>query len=327
MVKISVIVPIYNVSRYIVRCAESLLAQTMQNVEYIFVNDCTRDNSIQLLEEVVGRFPGRCGMVHIMHHSVNMGLPAARNTGMAVARGEYIYHCDSDDYIEPTMLEEMYGCAKENDADMVWCDWFLTLERTELYRHQPSYDNGADALKGALKGEIIYNVWNKLVRRSVYEDYGITFPSGYSMGEDMTMIQVISKSNKLGYMPKAFYHYVKTNTGAITNEFSKEKLNALRYNVERTVNFLKANCNENVEFEIACMKLGIKFPFLLVEPKQKMYRLWSQWYPEADEYIWKNRSVAWRLRALQWCAHKKWYWAIVLHYWVVLRFLYGIMHR
>ena len=131
--KVSVIIPIYKVEAFIERCATTLMEQTLHEVEYIFVDDATPDRSIQILEEVVARYSERKEQVRIVHHEENKGLPAARNTGLTLATGEYIFHCDSDDYVELTMLEELYHTAKNQEADIVWCDWYLTFAENERY--------------------------------------------------------------------------------------------------------------------------------------------------------------------------------------------------
>ena len=117
--KVSVIVPIYGVEKYIERCAVSLMEQTLDGIEYIFVDDATPDGSMNVLGNVLQRYTTRSGFVRIARHEINKGLPAARNTGLVLASGEYVFHCDSDDYLEPEMLEKMYVAAKENDADFV----------------------------------------------------------------------------------------------------------------------------------------------------------------------------------------------------------------
>ena len=123
MISISVIIPIYGVEHFIGRCAESLMCQTLrEGVEFIFVDDATPDGSIQVLQEVLDRYPERQGQVSILHHDVNQGLPAARNTGLAIAQGKYIFHCDGDDYVERDMLEVLLGAAEQQRADYVWCD-------------------------------------------------------------------------------------------------------------------------------------------------------------------------------------------------------------
>lgn len=101
MIKLSVIIPFYGVEKYIARCTESLMRQTMQDdIEFIFINDTTIDDSLDILKKVLSEYPERKEQVSILHHEKNKGLPAARNTGFAAARGKYIYHCDSDDYLE-----------------------------------------------------------------------------------------------------------------------------------------------------------------------------------------------------------------------------------
>ena len=109
MVKISVIIPIYKVESFIARCAESLFNQTFdEGIEYIFVDDASPDDSVKILQDIIAEYPNRFQQVKILHHKFNQGLPAARNTGLAEAIGEYVFHFDSDDYADPDMLETLY---------------------------------------------------------------------------------------------------------------------------------------------------------------------------------------------------------------------------
>ena len=111
-IKVSVCIPVYGVEKYIEKCARSLFEQTMQDgIEFIFVNDCTKDRSIEILEQVLAEYPHRKEQTRIIHHEKNRGLVAARNTGLAYASGEYIIHCDSDDWVELDMYEKMYKKA------------------------------------------------------------------------------------------------------------------------------------------------------------------------------------------------------------------------
>ena len=221
-IKISVIIPVYRVERFIVRCAESLLGQTMKDAEFIFVDDATPDGSIGLLQECIARHPERDGAVKVLKHDVNRGLPAARNTGMSVAEGQYIFHCDSDDWLDADALQRMYDAASGEKADIVWCDWYLSFEHSERYMRQPCYNTSTEALKAMLAGTMKFNVWNKLTRNRLYKDNGIMFPAGYAMGEDMTMMLLFMHAGSVTYLPHAFYHYVKTNPEAYSQEYSKK---------------------------------------------------------------------------------------------------------
>ena len=103
--KVSVIVPIYNVEAYIERCAISLFEQTLDDIEYIFVNDCTPDNSMMILSEVLSRYPQRKEQVRIINQPKNQGAAKAREDGIKEARGEYIIHCDSDDWVDKNIYQ------------------------------------------------------------------------------------------------------------------------------------------------------------------------------------------------------------------------------
>ena len=325
--KVSVIVPIYNVERFIQRCVKSLLEQTLEDVEFIFVDDATPDKSLQVLEKTLIEYPCRKEYIKIRHHSVNQGLPAARNTGLEVASGEYIFHCDSDDYVEPDMLETLYGEACRNDADIVWCDWFLTFGQNERYMKQPDYATPMEAMKAMLGGAMKFNVWNKLVKRDLYQKNGIQFPAGHGMGEDMTMILPFAFAKKVKYVPRAFYHYVKTNSGAFTQNHSTKHLDDLQYNVRRIESMLRSIYGTSLDKEIAFLKLETKFPLLIMGSHSEQYEQWMKLYPEANKYICQNTYISFRSRALEWCAWKKQWWMVRLYYWVVIKFVYGIIYR
>lgn len=324
--KVSVIIPIYNVEKFISRCAVSLMEQTLTDVEYIFVDDATPDDSIKVLQEVINRYPNRKGQCRILQHKQNLGLPAARNTGLAVAQGEYIFHCDSDDFVEPDMLEQLYRKATETDADIVWCDWWLSFAKNERYMKQPEYPTAEEALKGMLSGVMKFNVWNKLIRRSLYMESGIMFPAGYGMGEDMTIMRLFARASKVAYLPKAFYHYVQQNNGAFCKTFSEKHLSDVRHNVSVVTEDLKNLFGNTLDTELAFFKLDVKFPFLISDDSAK-YKLWKEWYPEANKYIMCNKRLSLRSRCVQWLAWKNQFWAVWLYYKLVYRVMYGIIYH
>lgn len=323
--KISVIIPIYNVSRFIAHCVESLMKQTLDEIEYIFVNDATPDNSMDILHSVLACFPQKTSQIKIIEHKFNKGLPSARNTGLSVAMGEYIYHCDSDDYLDERMLEDLYNVAKEKDADFVWCDWFLSYENNERYMKQPSFDNPIETLMGMLDGSMKYNVWNKLVKRSLYVDNDIEFPNGHAMGEDMTMIRLAACAEKVAYVSKALYHYVRSNSEAMTQVYSERHLADVCHNVDETLEFLAIK-GLDAEREIAFFKLNVKLP-LLITGNWKAYRRWNELYPETNKYIIVNDKISWRTRFLQWMAAKKIYLYVWVYYQLIYRCLYTIIFK
>ena len=345
---VSVIIPIYRVEAYIERCVISLMEQTLDGVEFIFVDDCSPDKSMEVLERVLKDYPQRQPSIRILHHTVNRGLPASRNTGLAAATGDYIFHGDSDDYLEPDALEQMYKKAVEVNADIVYSDWFLTfspslspspvregrspsLKGRVRYMRCPEYATAEEALCGLLHGTMKYNVWNKLVRRSLYgfrendnEDGSqneIRFPEGHGMGEDMTMILLFAKAQKVAYLPKGTYHYVRQNENAFTAARSELSYSDLKYNADRVIATLQ-NCVSAKD--LACFQLNVKFPFL-ISNHQADYDRWQQWFPEANAHI-ASHQVSSRARFLESCAAKHRYVMLKLHYLLIHRLIYGILY-
>lgn len=324
MTKVSVIVPIYNVEKYFERCICSLFQQTLVDVEFIFIDDASCDDSINILYKYIKSFPSK--RVTIVKHESNQGLAAARNSGLNVAIGEYIFNCDSDDWLENNALEELYNIAKKTNADVTWCDWYLSYGKRDRYMKEPEFVDALGAIKGILSGTMKYNVWNKLVRRSLYQEHNINFPSGYNMGEDMTMIRIFAYAGKVAYVQKALYHYNKVNYTAYSNTYSDKHLEDLAYNANNTIEFLKKNFGNTLVAEIAYFKLEIKFPFL-TNKDRKRNELWSVWYPEANDYILKNKSTSFHRKAIQWLALKRQFWLIRLYFMFVDKILIRILYK
>ena len=322
---VSVIVPVYGVEKFVEHCAVSLMEQTLDGVECIFVDDCTPDNSVDIIRDVISRYPERDA--RIVSHSENRGLPTARNTGLELATGKYVFHCDGDDWIEPDMLERMYEVAESSQADIVYCDFYLSYEKSERYMTNLCFESGESLLRqGFLSGAMKYNVWNKLVRRSLYTDNGILFPDGHSMGEDMTMIRLTACADKVKYLPEALYHYVQTNSAAFSKTQSSKHLTDIQHNVDATVSFLRERYGDRLEDDIRNFKLSIKFPFLISD-KSGQYKLWKEWYPEANVNVLSNSMLPLRSRILQWMAAKNLWLGVRIYYRIVYKVLYNILYK
>lgn len=311
-IRLSVIIPVYGVARFVERCARSLMAQTLQDgVEFLFVDDKTPDDSIDIIERVVAEYPNRKGQVSILHHTENRGLPAARNTGLASAKGVYVYHFDGDDFAEPELLEQMLTIAELSGADYVWSDWLLTYERADRLMRQPNYATSEEALKGILTGQMKYNVWNKIAKRSLYTDNNIMFPTGYGMGEDMTMIRLLACASVVAHCEYAGYHYVRTNGGAMTSNMSERSYQDINYNVDLTISFLKDKLDGDVSSLIGAFCLHTKFPLLISSDKSN-YKRWASLWPEFNRYI-NSAGFSLRNRILNHLAEKRLWSVVKLH--------------
>ena len=213
--KVSIVVPVYGVEKYIERCARSLFTQTFGDIEYIFVNDCTKDSSMQVLEFVMKDYPAR--NVRIINKEKNEGLPQARKTGVLASTGDFIMHIDSDDWVEHDIVEKLYARAMEEVADMVYCDWVEEYEdRSVLFSQHPmSIEN---YYKSILGFKYFSYVWNRLTKRELYD--GIEFPIPYMLEDFVITSQLVSKAMKVSLVQEPLNHYSKMNTG---QSMSQEK--------------------------------------------------------------------------------------------------------
>lgn len=222
MPKVSVIIPVYGVEKYIERCARSLFEQTIDDIEYLFIDDCTPDKSVEILKHVLEEYPQRKDQVVIHRMEQNSGQAKVREWGMRNATGEYIIHCDSDDWVDVRMYEEMYNRAKVEQADVVVCDYVLHNGVTEQERVQGS--GKVDCMEFLLRVFLqkdTWALWNKLFSRKISDFDKIVYPKG-NMGEDMCMtLQMLSRCRKISYVPKDFYKYF-VNSESITRKLSKE---------------------------------------------------------------------------------------------------------
>ena len=171
-----------------------------------------------------------------------------------------------------------------------------------------------------------YNVWNKLVKRSLYTDNDIWFPAGHAMGEDMTMIRLAACAKSVAYVPKAFYHYVKLNANAYSATMSERHKIDIRFNVDQTVEFLEKKFGHSLDKEIAFFKLNTKLPFIITDDATQ-YEVWKEWWPEANKYICENKQQPLRTRLVQWFAAKGQFWAVKLYFKVVYKLVYGVIYR
>lgn len=211
MIKISIIVAVYNAEKYLRRCLDSILGQSFKDWECLLIDDGSTDASPALCDSYAaadGRFRA--------FHKPNGGVGSARQTGLENAKGEYVAHIDSDDWVEPDMLEQLYAKAKETGADVVICDLYYD-DSKGCHRavQKPSGPDAASALRDLYTG--FGGPVNKFVKRECYGRYRVNFQDGIRCGEDIiSFIALFSNPVSIAYLPKAFYHYDKCINGEST---------------------------------------------------------------------------------------------------------------
>lgn len=235
---ISVIVPIYGVEKYIKRCALSLMEQTYKDIEYIFVNDCTKDDSMNVLQEVLYQYPNR--NILIINKDKNEGLPQARKTGFLASHGEYIIHFDSDDWVDKDCISKMYSTALKNKADIVIADYYEEYIDKQVVKKIPKINNPEECVSLMLRAQLHSGVWNKMVSRKLYSD--VEFPV-CNMHEDLaTMVQVFSRAKIVSSVDEPFYHYNLANGQSLTQQVISVKKSYESYcNLKLLESFLRKN--------------------------------------------------------------------------------------
>lgn len=213
---VSVISPVYGVEKYMARFARSLLAQTYTETEFIFVDDGTPDKSMEVLEDLIEKeFPSVFGRVRIMHQE-NSGPAMARQKGLSVARGEYVLVVDSDDWVEPDLIESLVNKAVETEADIVVYDFWKEYRHWHKLDREKEYNIGNNlAYRRNLYNYRAYGyTWNKFFRRSLSLNM---FVPKYGMHEDIVFsTQIIYKARKIVHLRKPLYHYDRMVSGSLS---------------------------------------------------------------------------------------------------------------
>lgn len=230
MPKVSVIVPIYNVEKYLEKCINSLLSQTLEDIQIILVNDGSKDNSGNIAKECEKNNKNRI----IYVEKENGGLSDARNYGLKYATGDFIAFLDSDDYIEKNAYEEMYNKAIEENADYVECDFIWEFPNKIRVDKQYPYKNKKEMLSF-----VRVVAWNKLIKRQLITDNNLEFPKGLRYEDVEFTYKLIPFVNKFAYVDKPFIHYVQRE-GSIAN-VQNERTAEIFTVLDNVIEFYKKN--------------------------------------------------------------------------------------
>ena len=225
---ISICIPVYGVERYIEKCCHSLFGQSYSNIEYIFVDDCTPDNSIGIIERVLTDYPKRKGQVKIIHHEENKGLSSARNTAISAVTGQYLMHVDSDDYLDLNVVESLVGKVKETNADVVLYDMRYIYADRQYTVHQFIPATKEECVKNTLIYKMRVCVWGGLYLSSLFKDCGVKFIEGLNFGEDYVVKpRILYYAHKIVHCEGCYYNYVQYNTSSYTLSYRSKNIDDL----------------------------------------------------------------------------------------------------
>lgn len=290
MPKVSVIIPIYGVEKYIERCARSLFEQTLDDIEFIFVDDCTPDGSIAVLEKVIENYPNRSEQIRILHHEANEGLPIARQTGLRAARGEYIAHCDSDDWVDLDLYEKVYNMAVENSSDVVAFDCKYTDGVNILHETSGGHlTDVKDCINAMMHRKMWWSLCNKIIKHELYVHNDINYPKD-GMGEDMCLsLQLMYYCKRISYCHKAYYYYYQNPCSIIqtqTEDKCVTKFNQICRNVDLINQFYcRKGIKEKFSKGINYLEYNAKFPLVPALSDANCRKLWKNKYKGCERNV------------------------------------------
>lgn len=285
---VSYLVPIYNVEKYLESCLESIFGQTYQNTEYVFVDDCSTDNSYDVLLSTLKKNNIPQEKYTIVRHPQNEGIAVSRTDCIANAKGEYVQFVDSDDWIEPDMTETMVAAADRGTIDIIGCDFNrIYSDGQVVYDWQNYSDDSRENLFRCINYGIGTFLWKLLIRRELFEK--IKIDKEINIGEDYIIsIKLFFYAKSFVAIHKALYNYVSFNGNRLTNRHL-QSLSEHILAVGKVEEFLAEYglLAEAIAQEVLLRKFNIKRHFLyrpFFLPKRYLTT-----FPEANG-MWKNQS-------------------------------------
>ena len=314
MRSLTYIIPIYNVSAYIEKSVASLLEQSYSNIEYIFINDCSSDDSEIKLRRIIEEFPEQRNKIKVITNEQNLGSATTRNIGLDMAQGEYVMFADSDDWISCDYVESMVHKIESGSDDIVYCDYFESYDNNEKLITQNYGIDNIECIRSMLGGGLHGSTWNKIYRRSFLLKSKQRFVEGADLFEDVSWnIRLFACTTKISYIPKAFYHYVQYNSNSIiksmaSSEKKRDRAMQRIENVRVACDYLIAlGFVEKLGKEMREWKLMAKND-LIDEKDRSSLQSWIETFPEADSAIISCNKITWNYKFLLLLLHYKLFW-------------------
>lgn len=283
---VSLLVPIYNVEKYIGKCVESLFSQTYPNIEFVFVDDFCMDNSIGVLNNVIEQYNICQEKYVILRHDKNEGIAVSRIDCLAHAHGDYILFVDSDDWIEKNMVEELVYGSDNGRIDIIACDYIKDYLSGDFTYHIEDYgDSCWDNLVKSINYDISTLLWKLLIRRNLFSNFTIT--PHLDIGEDYII------TIKLYYYAKSFvrvnrylYHYVQFNQSRVSFQTKRSVLDHIKVVTEVEEFFREKGLLDGQIIDLLSLrKFNIKSNFLTKRALD--YKAYQETFPELNA-IWRR---------------------------------------
>jgi Glycosyltransferases involved in cell wall biogenesis len=217
---VSILVPVYNVEKYIAKCVHSLCGQSYENIEFVFVNDCSTDNSESVLQQTIAQYPERKDRVKMISHPVNEGIGQTRNTLLDAATGDYLLWVDSDDFLEQDAVEMLVLEAVQQQADIVTTDCFFSYRgESQVSVVKQNFPEASQSyIEGLAFHETRAALWGTLSKRSLWTTHKIRMAEGINFGEDyFATVRLFYFAQKVAVLHHPLYYYNQSNQGSYSS--------------------------------------------------------------------------------------------------------------
>lgn len=278
-ISISVLIPVYNVADKVEKCLSSLFENDIiEKCEVIVVNDCSTDNSLEIIEDFLRKNPS-C-KIKLINHKKNMGLACARITAFSAAKGDYTICVDSDDWVEKTYLSDLYNLAVKTNADIVGCDAYIDFPNgNQIISHEKLSENGKECIKNIFTNKTHGYLWIKMFRRKFAVENNVVWIPGINMLEDIVFdVQLFYSAKEISYIEKPLYHYVQNNGSYMNSKVDLNKAEQLVSAMDFIQNFLLSNNDSELLESLKIEKLYTKLIVLLggtKEVRRKYIGIWT----------------------------------------------------
>lgn len=308
MCVISIIVPIYNIKKFLPCCIDSILAQTFTEWELILVDDGSKDTCGSICDE----YATKDGRIRVIHKP-NGGLTSARNAGLAKASGEWVMYLDGDDWIEPKMLELLLQKGEETGADIVMGDFLFAYPDRDVPYRLPDWDDSKTTSLNRYITSVWTCVWGGIHRRSLYEEHQLQSPQGVTYCEDFHLIvRLCYFARKVVNVHRPFYHY-RQQEGSVMHNLNKKTERDEQWVYQDIIRFFKEQGVYKDYRKTMCWRM-LKATQELVLDKSD-WKAFQEMVPEKKHYIWDCPYINRKLKMNMWCLthHLSWISLLMLN--------------
>lgn len=295
--QVSVIVPIFNTAPFIARCCESLFGQTLESIQIIFVDDASTDGSLGIVHQILNRYPHRQPQVVFYKFLEHRGVGAARQKGLELATGDYVIHCDSDDWVELTTYDRLYKYAVDNHSDIVTFGYCIDNCKGETIRTIPAVTQSEKASFSI--GPQIGSLWSKLISRMYILENNLKVPTDINWGEDLCFsLSALLLTQRIHSLNEPLYHYVQHGESLTHNITTTKCLDLIQCGTKIEQFLTERHLLEDYQHQLNWLKFQLK-QYFLIFPETRAISSWRTIYPESNRHL-LSYSASWYLKLSSW---------------------------